>query len=134
VIILLVEDEPLIAMSLEAGLSDAGHHVLGPASTAGRALALAEDSRPELALVNIELRDGSSGADLARTMRARWGVPSLFISGQVLEARRNEAAALGYIAKPYTPEIVLAAVEVVKAIIEGRRPPPPIPRGLELFG
>ena len=133
-LILVVEDEALLAMALEAALTDAGHHVLGPASTASRALEIVEREQPELALVDINLRDGSSGVDLARDMRARWGTPCLFMTAQSNVARANRDAALGILDKPYDPETVLACIDVMKEIMDGGNPPPPaIPYGLELF-
>lgn len=88
-IILLVENEPLIAIVLEEGLRDAVHTVRGPAPTVEGALEMAQHEPPELALVNINLRGGGSGIDLAREMLDRWGVPSLFVSGQRIEAYAN---------------------------------------------
>ena len=132
-LILIVEDEPLLAMTLEASLTDAGHQVVGPASTASRALELAEHVTPDLALVDINLRDGSSGIEVARELLRRWGAPSLFVSGQSRAAHANKDAALGYIDKPYSPEMVLASIEVAKTVIEEGKPPPQVPRGLELF-
>ena len=134
-LILLVEDDALIAMSLEAALSDAGHSVRGPASTACPALQLAEFHPPELALVNINLRDGhGSGIELARELHRRWAVPSIFVSGQRHEAFAAREVAIGYIGKPYDPDTVLKAVEVARLVKQGRLPPREmIPQRLELF-
>lgn len=133
-VILVVEDEAILAMALEAVLTDAGHVVLGPASTASRAVEIAERQQPDLALVDINLRDGSSGVELARAMQARWGTPSLFMTAQGQQARANQDAALGLLGKPYDLDTVLASVEIAKEVIDGRNPPPPpVPRGLELF-
>ena len=113
---------------------DAGHQVVGTAATASRALEIAEASTPDLALVDINLRDGSSGIEVARELLRRWNAPSLFVSGQSRAAHANKDAALGYIDKPYTPETVVASIEVAKAVLEGVTPTPPeVPRGLELF-
>ena len=133
--ILLVEDEPLIAMALEAELTDAGHTVRGPASTAWRALQLAEIATPDLALVDINLRDGvGQGIQLARELLSRFNIPSLFVSGQRAEAQANRDAALGFIEKPYNPAVVLKSIEVARSIRNGDTPPPQaIPRELELF-
>ena len=49
-ILLVAEDEALIALVLEGALRDAGHEVLGPAATPEEALALAEGTRPGLDL------------------------------------------------------------------------------------
>ena len=132
--ILLVEDDFLIAMTLEAELTDAGHTVRGPASSASRALQLVELAVPDLALVDINLRDGrGQGIGLARALRQRWGVPSFFLSGQSSEARANRDAALGLISKPYRSETVLKAIDLAEALRAGQTPPAALPHELELF-
>ena len=132
--ILIVEDEALIAMALADGLEDAGHEVVGPAATMAEALALCDEAPPppELAVLDINLRDGSSGVDVARALLERWGVLSIFASGQVMEARRARDVALGCIRKPYRPETVLRGVEVAREVMDGRTPGC-MPAGFELF-
>lgn len=131
--ILLVEDEVLVAMALEEALEAAGHEVMGPAATLAEAVALCEEVLPELALLDINLRDGSSGVELAGILRERWGILSVFVSGQILEARRARGIALGAIGKPYETGTVLRTIELIRAIRRGE-PPAGIPVGLELFG
>lgn len=131
--ILVVEEHPLIALSLELFLADAGHHVLGPASALEDALFLAERTLPELALVDIKLVDGNTGPAVARELSNRFGVPSIFISGNSTKARINKDAALGLILKPFLPDTVLQGVEVAKALVNGGRVPEQLPSGLELF-
>ena len=133
--VLLVEDEFLIALTMETTLSDAGYTVLGPVATVARALELARQDIPDLALVDINLRDGGSGIELAREMHSRWMVPVLFVSGQRMDALANRDVALGFIGKPFEAAAMLAGVRVVQHLLEKRPPPPPeSPRGLELFG
>ena len=131
-IILVAEDEALIALVLELTLRPAGHRVVGPAATSEEALRLAEQTNPELALVDIDLHDGDDGIALARTLRERYGTPSLFLSGQVPRALANKDAALGLIRKPYDPESVLGAVAYVGELMSGRSPGR-VPPQLELF-
>lgn len=133
-IILLVEDEALIALTLEMTLDEAGYTILGPVATAARALELAERTVPDLALVNIDLRDGDSGIILASELHHRWTVPVLFVSGQRADALAHRDVALGYLGKPYDPNVVLASLRVVRHLLEKRPPPEPrTPQGLELF-
>ena len=61
--ILIVEDEALIALHLEALVKSLGHTVVGLAATCKEAVALAEHHRPQLILTDIQLSDGSSGLD-----------------------------------------------------------------------
>ena len=133
--IMLIEDDATTAMALEAALSDAGHTIRGPASTARRALELAELLPPELALVDINLRDGyGSGIELARELHRRWGVQSIFVTGHPVAAHECQDIALGCIGKPFDPETVLAAINVAIVIQHGQTPPPGmIPHSLELF-
>jgi two-component system, response regulator PdtaR len=130
--ILIAEDEALIALELTESLEHDGHEVVGPATTMAEALALCEAGPPELALLDINLGDGSSGVTLARALLARWGVPSIFASGQPMEARRARDIALGYIEKPYQPETVLRSIKVAREIMGGGTPKR-IPAGFELF-
>ena len=130
--ILIVEDEALIAMALTDSLERGGHEVMGPASTMAEALALCAMLRPELALLDINLRDGSNGVDGARALFARWGVLSIFASGEMMEARQAKDVALGYIRKPYAAKTVLRSVEVAREVMDGAAPGA-LPAGFELF-
>ena len=131
--ILIVEDEALIAMMLADSLEDGGHEVLGPSATMAEALALCEAAAPPvLAVLDINLRDGNNGVDVARALFARWGVRSIFASGQVEEARRARDIALGCVRKPYAPQAVLRGVEVAREVMDGRTPRH-VPAGFDLF-
>lgn len=131
-IILVVEDEAVIAISLELALVRAGHEVLGPAPDEVEALRLAGEGRPDLALVDIRLRAGGCGVRLARELKEHWGLPCLFASGQTGQARAAAGAALGLIGKPYDPDEVVEAVAAVGELLAGRQPRRVPPR-LELF-
>jgi CheY-like chemotaxis protein len=130
--ILIVEDEALIAMVLADSLEDGGHEVVGPAATMAEALALCEAAPPELAVLDVNLRDGSNGVDVARALLERWGVLSIFASAQMMEARRARDIALGHIRKPYGAETVLRSVEVAREVMRGGKPVT-VPAGFELF-
>ena len=131
--ILIVEDEVVIAWMLADSLERAGHEVVGRAATMSEALALCEAAAPpELAVLDINLRDGSNGVDLARALLGRWGVRSIFASAQTVEARWAREVALGHIRKPYRPETVLRSVDVAREVMDGRTPKH-VPAGFELF-
>jgi CheY-like chemotaxis protein len=130
--ILIVEDEALIAMVLADSLEDGGHEVVGPAATMAEALALCEAAPPELAVLDVNLGDGSNGVDVARALLERWGVLSIFASAQMMEARRARDIALGHIRKPYGAETVLRSVEVAREVMRGGKPVT-VPAGFELF-
>jgi DNA-binding response OmpR family regulator len=76
---LIVEDQVLIAMSLEAYLEDVGYELAGPFRSNAEALAWLEDSTPDLAILDYKLNDGLC-VDLARILKGR-GVPFVIYSG-----------------------------------------------------
>jgi len=123
-LILIVEDDPLIALDLETILIDGGHFVQGPVSSMERAIRSMEQlDAPDLALVDINLIGGGTGLDVARELKARWNVHSLFVTAQKHEARANQDAALGYLAKPFTPSNILTGVRLCQKLLCGRQIP-----------
>ena len=131
--VLVAEDEPLTAWMLADRLEEAGHEFVGAAATMAEAPALCEAAvPPELAVLEIDLRDGGSGVDLARALLERWAVRSIFATAQTMEARRARDIALGCIRKPYAPLTVLRCVETAREVLDGKTPRH-VPAGLELF-
>lgn len=130
--VLVVDDEPLIAASIEWELRDAGHTVLGPAHSVEDALAIAEASGADLALVDINLAGHDEGVDLARALRRRFGLRSVFVTGQVAQARQNHDAALGVVVKPFPFEGLLKVLPVAAELARGGRPRQ-IPSWFEVF-
>ena len=121
-IVLIVEDEPLIAGNLALVLEAAGHAVIGPAPSSAVAIALAQHSQPDLALVDINLDGRPDGVKLARALQLL-GIPSVFMSAQHALAFANRDAALGFIEKPYSAANVCESLEVVDAMLNGYTPP-----------
>lgn len=110
----------------------AGHQVLGPANCVEDAHALANGQRPDLALVDINLAGHDEGVELARDLLRRYGVHSLFVTGQINQARQNSDAALGVLVKPFAFEALVACVPVAAELISGQAPSR-LPHGLEIF-
>ena len=111
-VLLIVEDQLLLAMGLKDELEDCGYRVLELAVRNQEAMATAHEVQPDLALVNIQLADGDDGVALAADLKAL-GVPVLFISGQPERARAAKTMGVGSIPKPYTPAEMVAAVDYV---------------------
>jgi DNA-binding response OmpR family regulator len=130
--ILIIEDEILLGLLLADALAEVGHRVLGPASCRAEAFGHVSEGSPHLALVDIELRAGESGIELAAELR-RHGVPCVFATGRPERARAHRELALGLVAKPYNPTTILEVVRYFEALHAGERPAG-VPRGLELFG
>lgn len=109
--IMIIEDEPLIAMDLEALVEGLGHRVTGIARTHGEALNLAGDKRPGLILADIQLADGSSGLDAVNELLSTFEVPVIFITAypeRFLTGERPEPAFL--VQKPFQPANVSAVI------------------------
>ena len=110
--VLIIEDEAIIAMDLEAIVSGMGHRVVDIARTREGAVKLGKKHAPDLILADIQLADKSSGIDAVNELLAALGeVPVLFITAfpeRLLTGERPEPAFL--IAKPYSEEQVRAAV------------------------
>ena len=109
--IMIIEDEPLIAMDLESLVEGLGHNVTGVARTRGEAVELAARKRPGLILADIQLADGSSGLDAVNDLLATFEVPVIFITAypeRFLTGERPEPAFL--IAKPFQPANVSAVI------------------------
>jgi CheY-like chemotaxis protein len=109
--VLIIEDEPFIAMDLEGLVESLGHRVLGVARTHSEAVTLAKAKRPGLILADIQLADGSSGLDTVNELLRSFEVPVIFITAypeRFLTGERPEPAFL--IAKPFQPATVSAVV------------------------
>ena len=108
--ILIAEDNTMIGMMMQMDLEDAGYEVLGPAVNNMEALMLAERTRADLALVDIDLKGGDSGLRLAAILKADHGVPSLFVTGQVGEATAYPGIAIGVLTKPFQSAFLIETV------------------------
>jgi CheY-like chemotaxis protein len=106
--VLVVEDEPLIAMDIDATLSAAGITVVGPARTIAEARQLLEQHDLHAALLDVNV-GGEPIDDVAGTL-ARNNVPFAFLTGygrESLPAAHRQAQMLK---KPFVAETILAAV------------------------
>jgi two-component system, response regulator PdtaR len=79
--ILVVDDEFLIAEGLRAQIEDMGMTVCGTADTSDRAVALAQQYRPALVLMDMRLRGQKDGVDAALVIHATVGSKVIFITG-----------------------------------------------------
>lgn len=129
--LLIVEDAVLTAMALRDALEDGGYRVLDLTSRYQEAAEAARETRPDMALVNIELQGREDGIELAKAFKAM-GIPVLFISGHSVRARSSETGAMGSLPKPYRATDMVQAVDYFLACLNGD-PSRPRPHGLEVF-
>lgn len=109
--VLIIEDEPLIAMDIEDIVRSLNHDVIGVARTQTEAREMAEKEAPGLILADIQLADGSSGIDAVNELLAGIDVPVIFITAfpeRLLTGQRPEPAFL--VAKPFQPVNLRAVI------------------------
>lgn len=109
--VLIIEDEPLIAMDLEQLVEGIGHKVIEIARTHDEAIEAIASHKPGLVLADIQLADGSSGLNAVNQILEQISVPVIFITAypeRLLTGRRPEPAFL--ITKPFQPDTVKAVI------------------------
>lgn len=118
--VLIIEDEPIIAMDLEAIIRESGHEVTRIADTHDKAFAAAEREAPDLILADLQLADGSSGLEAVSDISRTTSPPVIFITAypeRLLTGSRPEPTFL--ISKPFLPETVKTAVSQALFFREG---------------
>ena len=130
--VLLVEDDGLILMQMEAMVEDAGHLVVGMAMRTAEAIELAVKVRPDLALVDRNLGGGDSGVDVAQALLAQRDVMVVFVTGDQLAPGDDLAGAAGVIAKPFTRAVLAGGMPYLEACLRRRPSRLPIPPGLHM--
>ncbi|MBD8553396.1 response regulator [Rhizobium sp. CFBP 8762] len=109
--IMIIEDEPLIAMDIEEMVQSLGHRVTGIARTHGEAVDLFHSTNPKMVLADIQLADGSSGIDAVNEILATTTIPVIFITAfpeRLLTGEKPEPAFL--VTKPFNPDMVKALI------------------------
>ena len=116
-IILIVEDDFLIAMQAEIALADAGFTVSGIATTAEEALAFAKQRQPALVVMDVHLAGQRDGIEAARDLFCELGLRCVFATAHddlQTRVRAEPFAPLGWLAKPYTmPSLVKLCREAI---------------------
>ncbi|MEQ1696345.1 MAG: response regulator [Hyphomicrobiaceae bacterium] len=109
--VLIIEDEPLIALDLADVVTSIGHTVCATATTHKEAVAAFKEHKPGLVLADVQLADGSSGLDAVREILSSFEVPVIFVTAfpeRLLTGRPPEPAFL--INKPFQPDTVKAVI------------------------
>jgi CheY-like chemotaxis protein len=114
--ILVVEDESIIAMDIAMQLRELGYQVVGHASSGEQAITMAEQLRPDLVLMDVQLKGTMDGIEAAQVIRTRFNLPCLFLSAFANDtdnlARAAVAAPVGYLAKPFFEHELRAVVQL----------------------
>ena len=113
--ILIVEDEALVATEIELTLRRLGYRIAGSTPNGDEALDLLVNRRPDLALLDINVKGSKNGIDLAHHIRDRHKIPFVFLTAY---SDRNTLSAAGktlpygYIVKPFNERDLLSAIEL----------------------
>ena len=106
--VLIVEDEILVALQLEDILSDAGHRVIGivPDHASLRDI----PDTPQVALVDLNLRDGPTGPEIARKLSQIFGTKIVYVTANPGQIGDPAPTAVGIIQKPFSQAGIVAAI------------------------
>jgi len=134
--VLVVDDEPAIAETVEYSLKSEGFAVL-LAETGNEALNLFREKTPSLIVLDVGLPD-ISGFDVCRQIRKTSDVPILFLTARESEIDRVVGLELGgddYVVKPFSPRELTARIKAILRRSEGRiRPLKRETQGLLAYG
>lgn len=111
--ILIVEDEFLVALQLEDILEHGGHAVVGTVPDMASLAMLGE--APDVALVDLNLRDGLTGPAIARDLAVRFGARVIYVTANPKQIDAPAPTAVGVVQKPFTPSSILAAISYALA-------------------
>ena len=122
--ILIVEDEFVIAHDLETILEGLNYEVVGIALSEPEAMQYLQQHRPDMVLLDIQLKGEKTGIDIARVLNKHYHIPFVFISSfadKQTIARVKETNPLGYVLKPFDEREIYIAVELCLSKAENER-------------
>jgi CheY-like chemotaxis protein len=119
--LLIVEDEPIVALDLHQEIEHFGFEVVGIAESAEEAMAIAEMYHPDLALMDINIAGSMDGIQTARLLRSAYQIRSLFLTSyhdDTTMKRAMQDMPYGYLTKPYQSHELKAAIMVALRLVE----------------
>jgi DNA-binding response OmpR family regulator len=127
--VLIVEDEPLIALDIEGMVENAGLAVAGIATGRDRAMALAPSA--DIALVDVNLADGATGPSIGRILAEKYGLAVIFMTANPETVRDGVKGTLGVVRKPVLPRTVEQSLKYAIGYITGAYAA--TPAGMQVF-
>jgi len=113
--IMIVEDESIIALNIKETLFELGYDVLGIASNSKKALKLLEDATPDLILMDVFLKDGDNGVELAKLINGKYDIPIIYLTANSelrTIAHAGESSPYGYLVKPFKATDLQSNIEI----------------------
>jgi DNA-binding response OmpR family regulator len=111
--VLIVEDEIFVALEIEQIVEDTGFDV--GAIAADREAALAAAEHCDIALVDLNLRDGPTGPSIGMELASRFGIRVIYVTANPAQIGDAAVAALGVITKPFRAHSISAALRLAAA-------------------
>lgn len=113
--ILVCEDESLVAVDLQRTLEEYGFHVAGVADNGPDALTIAKHTRPDLAIMDIGLRGGMNGIEVASSLRRSYDIPCVFLTSNtdadVFSAAKSTDP-YGFLTKPIDADLLRRTLDL----------------------
>lgn len=114
--VLIVEDEFIVANDLQIILQKAGYTVSGIAASVDEAARLIQQRRPDLVLLDIQLKGEKTGIDLARQLKQE-NIAFVYLSANSNQSILEEAKATepyGFLVKPFRPKDILITLDIAR--------------------
>ena len=131
--VMIAEDDLYMADMLEEILVDNNYEVCGIARTVDEAVALGERHKPDLAILDIRLAEGGLGTDIPGRWPKRDRPGILYATAYVGQTGLSRSDGEASLAKPYRPEDVIRALEIVEELVSTGKASRPYPHGLALL-
>src|ERR1700689_2811572 len=116
--VLIVENESLVGCDISATLGSLGYEVAGVCRSGEEALPLADDLRPDVVLMDVQLAGQIDGIETARRMQKRNAISVIYLTACAdadTVARAGDTHPCGYLLKPYTEDELRATLEMAVA-------------------
>ncbi len=123
--ILIVEDEFIVALNLRQIMSNMGFNVIGIAPDAATADRLAQ-AKPDIALVDLNLRDGHTGPEIGARLHEEHGTTVLFLTANAAQLGEGIKGTIGVLSKPVDEDCIESVLDfLVKHRVGQPASPPP---------
>lgn len=102
--ILVVEDESIVSKDIQQSLKKLGYNIVGAASTGEKAIEIANETKPDLLLMDIMLKGEMSGIETAEKIKETLSIPVIYLTAYADEntlAKAKVTEPYGYIIKPF---------------------------------
>ncbi len=113
--VLVVEDESIVSKDIQHSLKKLGYNVVGAAATGEKAVALANETKPDIVLMDIMLKGDMNGIEAADQIRLTMNIPVIYLTAYADEgtlARAKVTEPCGYIIKPFKEIDIHTSIEM----------------------